>query len=194
MERGQAEALVPLMQTVMDDAGVEDYTALDRIAVTMGPGSFTGLRVGLATARAVAVAADRPVIGITTTEALAAAVPPDQRANKRVLAVIDSKRADLFLQWFAADLTPLSDPDSAEPDAVRAALAETPTVVVGDAVAMLGELPAGCVAAHPTLALPDPAVIAALAANKPLPSAPPGALYIRPPDAKLPVNGGRLRP
>lgn len=194
MARGQAEALVPLMQAVMAEAGVADYAELDRIAVTMGPGSFTGLRVGLATARAVAVAADRPVIGITTTEALAAAVPESARAGRRVLAVIDSKRADLFLQWFDATLAPLSEPESAEPEAVREALAEAPTVVVGDALALLGELPEGCVAADAALSLPDPAVVAALAAGKPLPEAPPGALYIRPPDATLPVNGGRLRP
>lgn len=194
MARGQAEALVPLMQAVMAEAGIDDYAALDRIAVTQGPGSFTGLRVGLATARAVAMAADRPVIGITTTEALAAAVPADLRGDRPVLAVIDSKRADLFLQWFGPDVSPLAPPDSAEPEAVRARLAEQPAVVVGDAVAMLGDLPAGCIDAGPELALPDPAVVAALAAGKPLPDAPPGALYIRPPDATLPVNGGRLRP
>lgn len=193
MARGQAEALVPLMQAVMADAGVTDYATLDRIAVTMGPGSFTGLRVGLATARAVAIAADRPVVGITTTEALAAAVPDDLRRGKRVLAAIDSKRADLFLQWFDAALSPLAPPESAECDAVRARLAEAPTVVVGDALSLLEPLPEGCIAV-PSCTLPDPAVVAAVAARSPLPEAPPGALYIRPPDAKLPVNGGQLRP
>ncbi|WP_404383383.1 tRNA (adenosine(37)-N6)-threonylcarbamoyltransferase complex dimerization subunit type 1 TsaB [Caenispirillum salinarum] len=194
MARGQAEALVPLMQAVMAEAGIADYADLDRIAVTQGPGSFTGLRVGLATARAVAVAADRPVIGITTTEALAAAVPAELRGNRPVLAVIDSKRADLFLQWFGPDISPLGPPESAEPEALRARLTEQPAVVVGDAVAMLGDLPAGCIDAGPDLTLPDPAVVAGLAAAKALPEAPPGALYIRPPDATLPVNGGRLRP
>lgn len=191
MARGQAETLVPLMQKVMADAGVDDYGDLNRVAVTMGPGSFTGLRVGLATARAVAVAVHRPVVGVATTEALAAAVPSDLRAGRRVLSVIDSKRADLFLQWFDADLTPLSAPESAEPEAVRAMLLDTPAVVVGDALTVLGELPEGCLAASPDLALPDPAVVAMLAANKPVPGVPPSALYIRPPDAKVrPTAGG----
>lgn len=192
MTRGQAEALVPMMQAMMAEAGV-DFAALDRVATTVGPGSFTGLRVCLATARAVALGAGVPVVGVTTTEALAAGVPEDARHGRRILSAVDSKRADLFLQLFAEDLTPLGEPSSAEPEAVRALLAEAPTLVAGDALPLLGELPAGCAPA-PGPATPDPAVIAALAAARPLPDAPPQALYIRPPDAALPANGGRLRP
>lgn len=183
MSRGQAEALVPMIQAVMAEAST-DWAALDRIAVTVGPGSFTGLRVGLATARALALACGTPVVGVTTTEALAAAAAKDGR---RVLAAIDSKRADLFLQWFGPDGVALAPPGSAEPEAVRAQLAEAETLVVGDAGELLG-LPA------PALQTPDPAVVAALAAARPLPEAPPQALYIRPPDAALPVGGGQLRP
>src|SRR3954464_3523204 len=63
MARGHAEALMPLVARVMDKAGL-DFKQLDRIAVTTGPGSFTGLRVGIAAARGIALAAGRPAIGL----------------------------------------------------------------------------------------------------------------------------------
>ncbi|SOD99173.1 tRNA (adenosine(37)-N6)-threonylcarbamoyltransferase complex dimerization subunit type 1 TsaB [Caenispirillum bisanense] len=193
MSRGQAEALVPMVQAVMAEAGVA-WGDLDRIAVTVGPGSFTGLRVGLSTARALGLAAGKPVVGVTTTEVLAAAVPPEVRAGRRVLAAVDSKRADLFLQWFDADLAPLGPPQSAEPEAVRADLAAAPAVVTGDAADLLAPLPAGAEAVAAGAQTPEPAVLAALAADRPLPAAPPQPLYIRPPDAALPAGGGQLRP
>ena len=58
MMRGHAEALMPLVKRVMDEAGMA-FTAIDRVAVTTGPGSFTGLRVGLAAARGIALAAEQ---------------------------------------------------------------------------------------------------------------------------------------
>src|SRR5690606_15797448 len=69
--RGHAAALMPLIARVME-AGDTPFTHLDRIAVTTGPGSFTGLRVGLSAARGLGLAADRPVIGVTTLSAYAA--------------------------------------------------------------------------------------------------------------------------
>ncbi|HUN97575.1 MAG TPA: tRNA (adenosine(37)-N6)-threonylcarbamoyltransferase complex dimerization subunit type 1 TsaB, partial [Bradyrhizobium sp.] len=73
MKRGHAEALMPLIARVMDEAAIP-FTALDRIAVTTGPGSFTGLRVGLSAARGLALAADRPAVGVTTLAAFAAPI------------------------------------------------------------------------------------------------------------------------
>lgn len=193
MGRGQAEALVPMMEAVMRAAGVA-YADLDRVATTVGPGSFTGMRVCLATARAVGAAAGKPVIGITTTEALAAAVPPEARAGRRVLAAVDSRRADLFLQLFGSDGVALGAPFSAEAEAARTLLAEAPTLVTGDAAGLLDPLPDGAATFAAAGEPPDPAVVAALAAERAEPEAPPSALYIRPPDAALPANGGRLRP
>ena len=74
MARGQSERLVPMIEAVMSEAGIA-YGALDAVAVTLGPGGFTGVRIGLATARALALAWARPIIGVSNFEALAAAVP-----------------------------------------------------------------------------------------------------------------------
>ena len=71
MERGHAEALMPLIARVMDRAEL-DFPPLDRIAVTTGPGSFTGLRVGIAAARGIALAAGKPAVGLSTLAAFAA--------------------------------------------------------------------------------------------------------------------------
>ena len=71
MTRGHAEALMPLIARVMDASG-GGFDALDRIAVTVGPGSFTGLRVGIAAARGFALATGKPAIGLTTLAAFAA--------------------------------------------------------------------------------------------------------------------------
>ena len=71
MQRGHAEALMPMVARVLDRAQL-DFSAIDRVAVTTGPGSFTGLRVGIAAARGIALAAGKPAIGLTTLAAFAA--------------------------------------------------------------------------------------------------------------------------
>src|ERR1700720_521013 len=73
MKRGHAEALMPLIARVMKASGV-GFSGLDRVAVTTGPGSFTGLRVGLSAARGIALAANKPVVGVTTLAAYAAPI------------------------------------------------------------------------------------------------------------------------
>lgn len=197
MSRGQAEALIPMIAGTLADAGVT-WPDVDRIAVTVGPGSFTGLRVGLATARALGLAAERPVVGVTTLEAFAAAVSePDRAGGGTLLAAVDARRADVYLQPFdAADLTPLAAPLAAAPADVAGLLeqweAPGPLLGCGDAVALLRG--AGLALRDCGAALIDPAVVATLGAALPEPTAPPAPLYIRPPDAALPVGGGRLRP
>src|SRR6266852_3656015 len=94
MKRGHAEALMPLIARVIKAAGIA-FAALDRIAVTTGPGSFTGLRVGLSAARGIALAADKPVVGLTTLAAYAAPVVSDnagQRMRRRRSGSMRSRR------------------------------------------------------------------------------------------------------
>ena len=194
MDQGQAEALIPLIEHVMREGGV-DYGALDRIGVTVGPGSFTGVRVGLAAARGLGLAASKPVIGILTTEALAQAVPQTEldQEDARVLGVIDTKRGDVYAQLFDKHLGALGDPQVLAPAHLAAWIETRPVIVVGDAAAIA----VSAIGRHAKLSaaesFPDPAVIARCAAlRQPLPSGP-LPVYVRPPDAVIPQHGGRLR-
>ena len=193
MSRGQSEHLVPMIEAVMAEAG-QDYGALDAVAVTTGPGGFTGVRIGLATARGLGLACGRPVIGVTSFEAVAAAVPAAQRRGRVLAVLLDSKRADLYAQALDPDLTPLTEPGAVAPEALDAALPPGPLTLAGDA-AGTGE-DALRAAGRDVLragspGMVDAARVAALAAARPLPNAgtpPPGPLYLRPPDVTLPAG------
>lgn len=103
MLRGHAEALMPMVARLRE-ATVLDFATLDRIAVTVGPGSFTGLRVGIAAARGIAAAAARPVVGITTLAAFAAPLIAADTSTPVVVA-IDARHDHVFLQAFDGDGT-----------------------------------------------------------------------------------------
>src|SRR5262245_45174735 len=99
MTRGHAEALMPLIERVMRNAGTT-FAAIDRIAVTTGPGSFTGLRVGISAARGIALAAGKPAYGLTTLSAFAAPhIAADQTSG--VTVAIDARHQHVYLQVFA---------------------------------------------------------------------------------------------
>src|SRR3954462_11948267 len=89
MKRGHAEALMPLIARVMKSSGIA-FTALDRIAATTGPGSFTGLRVGLSAARGIALAPGKPVVGVTTLTAFAAPIVSESGENP-IISAIDAR-------------------------------------------------------------------------------------------------------
>src|SRR6187549_161385 len=100
MLRGHAEALMPLIARVMRQANIP-FAALDRIGVTTGPGSFTGLRVGIAAARGIALAAGKPAFGLTTLSAFAAPhIAADETSG--VTVAIDARHQHVYLQVFAA--------------------------------------------------------------------------------------------
>lgn len=104
MERGQAQRLVPMMVEAMEGAGLP-FSAIDLIAVTSGPGGFTGVRIGLSAARAAGLAMDKPVVGVTTLEALARQYAGRMVAasSAPVLAVVDTRRDDFYVQPFGPD-------------------------------------------------------------------------------------------
>lgn len=126
-ETAEADAvLLAMVAAVMGQAGVA-YAALDGIAVTIGPGSFTGLRVGVAAARGLSLAASLPAIGITTLEALAAALDPADIRGRDILIAIEAGRGDVYAQVFAPDLAPLTNPACLTP-------AEALDLIAGTAV------------------------------------------------------------
>ena len=133
--RGQAEALVPMIEAVMAEAAA-DYGNLDVIAVTIGPGAFTGLRIGLATARAFSLAAGTPLFGVSSFDAVLAGAPvvaPDESTHKSVLVALETKRADIYAQMFDTAGAPVSDPAAVEETALAEfAGAELPVLVMGD--------------------------------------------------------------
>jgi tRNA threonylcarbamoyl adenosine modification protein YeaZ len=177
MARGHAEALMPMIARLRDEAAL-DFATLDRIAVTVGPGSFTGLRVGIAAARGFALAAGRPAVGIGTL-AVIAATARRLAGDVPVLALLDARRGEAYGQAFAADGSPLSPPEAAPPGHF-AALLRPAMVLCGSGAALLqSDAPV----AH-RLAVPDIADLLALGRAAAAQSAPPRPLYLRPPDAK----------
>lgn len=184
MARGQSEALVPMVAEVMAEAGMA-FADLDLLAVSVGPGAFTGIRIGLSAARALALATGKPLAGIATPEAVAAAVPEGQRRGRTVLVALDSRREEVWVQAFAADLSPLGEVAALKP-AEAARLAPGPVVVAGDAGPLVLPLIAGAVAAEAPGA-PDAAVVAALAAARFAAGThlAPEPLYLRPADVTL---------
>src|SRR5712664_1815127 len=108
MKRGHAEALMPLIARVIKQAGIA-FASFDRIAVTTGPGSFTGLRVGLSAARGIALAANKPVVGLTTLTAYAAPVV-SENAEQPVISAIDARHDQVYFQVVSGDGSSLIRP------------------------------------------------------------------------------------
>ena len=191
-DRGQSERLVPMIQEVMAAADMA-FRDLDAIAVTIGPGGFTGVRIGLATARGLGLATARPVIGLTCFEAIAAAVPGELRGKAPLAVLIDAKRADLYLQLFDPALVAPGEPVSIDPAGLPAALPPGRVLVAGDAVEQARPyLDPARVDFVPGTCHIDAARFAGAAAARPLPpegSPPPRPLYLRPPDVTLPSRG-----
>jgi len=185
MVRGHAEALMPLIARIMDEAEVE-FKELDRIAVTVGPGSFTGLRVGISAARGIALAAAKPAIGLTTLAALAAPHIAEDGATP-VVAAIDARHDHVYMQVFGPGGRALLAPRIATlRDAVRAAT-NGPARIVGSAAALIARAwPAGepLPALVDQRAAPDIAWIARLGAAASDAEGPPKPLYLRAPDAR----------
>ena len=192
MARGHAEALMPLIARVMDEAAVE-FSALGRVAVTVGPGSFTGLRVGIAAARGIALAAGKPAIGLTTLASLAAPHIAEGD-NGPVVAVIDARHDQVYMQVFAPGGRTLLAPRAVPLREAARAAASAPARIVGSAANLLlrtwpkGEPPPALVDQR---GAPDIAWVARLGALAGRGEGPPQPLYLRPPDAR-PQEAARL--
>ncbi len=192
MERGQAEALVPMISDVLDVAGLTPND-IGLVAATLGPGAFTGVRIGLATAHGLALARGIPVLGLTTLEAVAAA----NRTAGPLLVVLETKRSDFYVQLFGADGGLADGPCAMEAVAIQAALPEGETPVAGDGADRLMAAMGPNVARLRRLRgadVADAAVLVQLAAERlssgadPARFPAPRPLYLRAPDVRKPVR------
>jgi tRNA threonylcarbamoyl adenosine modification protein YeaZ len=183
--RGHAALLPMMVRAVLDEAKLH-ATELDLVAVTVGPGSFTGIRAALALAHGIALAAGIPVVGVTVGETLADSLP--HLGERRFWSAIGSRRGRVFLERdgaiasFALDLLPL--PAGKVAIAGDAAIAVASRLAARDADVMLTDA-----------RLPQARYVAMVGERRvrgnipPLPAQP---LYVDPPEAKLPAGG--LRP
>ena len=186
MTRGHAEALMPLIQRVMHAARF-DFSDLDRIAVTVGPGSFTGLRVGIAAARGLGLAAGKPVVGLSTLSAFAAPfIAADD--SLPVVTAIDARHNHVYLQVYGAAGRVLVAPRlaSMHEAALRASAAGAPRLAGTAAELLASAWPAGerAPSAVDPRRAPDIAWVARLGVLADVSSAPAKPLYLRAPDAQ----------
>ena len=196
MVRGQAEALMPMIAAALAEAEMQ-AGALDLIAVTIGPGAFTGLRIGLAAARGLALATGVPLLGVTSFAAVAASVTAAERQGHSLVVALDSKRSELYLQSFAADGMPLGPGALVPPAAWGGWVPNGALLLAGDGAPRLA---AALAERAPALArgtgLADAADVAALAVDAWHPGLRPPAprpLYLRAPDT-TPAKSAKARP
>jgi tRNA threonylcarbamoyl adenosine modification protein YeaZ len=185
MKRGHAEALMPLIDRVMKASGLP-YLGLDRIAVTTGPGSFTGLRVGISAARGIGLAADKPVVGLTTLSAYVTPLVADKQ-EQPIIAAIDARHDHVYFQVVAGNGAALMRPAVAPIEDTFAAARFGALRMVGNAAQLLADRWPKQVPA-PALVDPKPGPdigwVAWLGATTEPGTSPAKPFYLRPPDAK----------
>jgi tRNA threonylcarbamoyladenosine biosynthesis protein TsaB len=188
MQRGHAERLAPMADEAMREAGLA-FADLERLAVTTGPGTFTGQRVGLAFARGLRVALKIPLTGITTLEAMATAAIAETGEGYG-LAIHDARRNEVYFELLREDETIVPASIAAFDDALaaisaatrKAKLAFAGTAAEAAAMNYEGE------AILTPIRQPDALWVARIALTREASSDVPKPLYLRPPDAKLPVQ------
>lgn len=194
--RGHAERLMDMIAEVMAEAGVA-FTDLDRIAVTVGPGSFTGLRVGLSVARGLALVLKIPVVGVTTLAAIAAGArrhaPAGKVGQAGLRVVLDARRDEVYTQAFDAGGVPVDEPRVAR---IADLVGRDPndTLLAGSAARMLAEaanLDESLIVSE--AAWPEIEDVTTLGSLAEAGREAPVPLYLRPPDAKPQSRDLRLR-
>ncbi len=131
MERGQAEQLLPLVQEGLEEAGLA-YADLGAIISTVGPGAFTGLRIGLSVAKSLALALDIPLYGCTSLQTLAYGYAQDAKPAKDIAVILETKRKDFYFQRFDPQAQPLSKPSALPGAEILPQLKGT--IAIGDAL------------------------------------------------------------
>ncbi len=188
MARGHAEAIMPMVSAAIAEAlgeGHKSFTAIDRVAVLNGPGSFTGVRIGVAAARGLALAMGCPAVSVTAFTAAAAVYCQSHTVEGPFAIAFDAKRDQVYLQNFTAGGDPLSAPAAVDLDTIAERVAPDAVVVLGSGS---GFVLKSLAAAGRHLAAGDDTrrgadIVARLGADLEAEDAP-LPLYLRPPDAK----------
>ena len=177
--RGHAEILLPMVEATLKNAD-KALGDIDRFAVTIGPGSFTGIRVGVSAARGFALVTGAPVSGVLTLDALAqGAMEPAH--DGEIVALIDARRGEVYLRRYSSNAVPIDEPRLVAVESLAHEPISAGALVVGSGAALL---PAAFAPAQRIdMASPDVVQVAWRAIAEiemPKPAEP---IYIRPPDA-----------
>ena len=189
MERGHAERLAPMVRDAMAAARL-DFAALDRLAVTVGPGTFTGQRVGYAFMRGLRLALVRPLIGVTTLEAMARAAIANTGAGSAAV-LHDARREEVYVNMLGRMTVPVQIARFEDAIAMirdRAARSGGALALAGSAAdaAAVSLANEGVEVIKSGVIAPDALWVARMALAAPEPETVPRPLYLRPPDARLP--------
>lgn len=190
MERGHAEALLPLVRRVMGKVN-GGFASLDRVAVTVGPGSFTGIRIGLAAGQAIALACKTEIVGVSTLAALAAPLIFDP-FDGVVAAAIDARHGKVYIAAFGPAGRPLLTPRRAGAHEALRALGAGPLLLIGSGAPLLAEEARArgvAVKIASAQAAPDIAFVARLGLAAQPETAPARPLYLKEPYVAAPGSG-----
>lgn len=199
MATGHAERLLPLVETLLAEAQLQ-IRDVERVAVTNGPGSFTGSRIGIAAARALRLALGTPIVTFSSLEAMALGTGFQLRPEEDLWCAVDARRGDAYLQVFDGTTRTPAGPPAVHPVGSVAALfgSHRPVLVVGTAAQVVADVllvsdpsAAGAVRVRPGTVWPDMAAAVVKAALQEPAMEPVVPLYLRPPDAK-PQDGKSL--
>lgn len=200
MVRGQAEHLMPMVENMAAKSN-KSYTDIDAIAVTNGPGTFTGMRIGLATAKALGLSLDIPVIGVSTFRAVLQSHlkgAQDKTAYPFYGVLLETKRKDYYFQAFNESVdTPYLDAAAIPANEVLSALQdidENNILIIGDCFERFQGDTDVKVMKNEFVSMPDISAVAELAYReyttlKEIVGCAP--VYLRPPDVSMPKNAPR---
>ncbi len=194
MQGGHAEALMPLLDRVVARS-VGGFASITRVAVSIGPGSFTGIRIGVAAGRGIGLACKVPVVGVSTLSALAA---PSITAGVRppVVAAIDARHGNVYVQSFGAAGETLFGPFLLPAAEAAGSLGSGPLCLVGSGgplIAIAARSLGIGVEVDENSSVPDIVFVARLGSFADPDQALPRPLYLKPPDAKPSAAGSLLR-
>jgi tRNA threonylcarbamoyladenosine biosynthesis protein TsaB len=194
MATGHAERMLPLIGELLAEATLS-IADIDRVAVTIGPGSFTGTRIGISAARALKLARDLPIVPFTSLEAIALSPSIEPGSAEDLAVAMDAHRGEAYVQIFdGVTRVPVTEPRIVAMTDLASLARSRPLLAVGtaaEAIAAAVNAAGGTARAHPDMIFPDMAAAVACTVTRHPALLPVEPLYLRPPDAK-PQEGKSL--